>query len=161
MFWTFFAFASLCRYFISPVQWKHYSSPLSYLCSHIPDLTIPDRFISLCNNKSILHHLDYLIFPLCFSEQILHQKCISPQGKVLMAVLTGPNTYIYQQFKLCFPVYRIQDRHPVLQWLLSVVLSQCVYWVFSRKSKEFLLQATSTAQGSHSDFKLGIYVSEE
>lgn len=78
----------------SPVWWKHHSSSLSYLCSHIRDLTIPDCFISLCNNKSTLHPLDYLIFPLRFSEQILHQKCISPQGTVLMAVLTGPNTSI-------------------------------------------------------------------
>lgn len=53
---VFFTLGFLCRYFSSPVQWKHYSHPLSYLCSHTQ--TIPDHFISLCCNKSILHHLD-------------------------------------------------------------------------------------------------------
>lgn len=79
---------------VLPLCDENITVPLFLISALIRDLTIPDCFISLCNNKSILHPLDYLIFPLQFSEQILHQKCISPQGTVLMAVLTGPNTSI-------------------------------------------------------------------
>lgn len=57
---------------------------------------IQDCFISLCNNKHILHHLAYLIFLPHFSGQILHQKCINSQGMVSMAVLTGLNSDAYQ-----------------------------------------------------------------
>lgn len=39
----------------SPLQRNCYSHPLSHLCSHIQ--TIPDNFIYLCSNESILHHL--------------------------------------------------------------------------------------------------------
>lgn len=42
-------------HFSSPMQWKCYSTSLSYLCSQIQ--TVSDNFIYLCSNKSILHHL--------------------------------------------------------------------------------------------------------
>lgn len=77
-----------------PLHYEKKPHSLSYLCSHME--AIPDCFISLCNNKHILHHLAYQIFLPHFSAQILHQKCINSQGMFLMAVLTGLNSDVYQ-----------------------------------------------------------------
>lgn len=92
------------------------SSSFLSLLSHADN---PGSFYFSVRQHIYSASLGYLIFLPVFSEQIFHHKCISSQGMVLMEVLTGRSSDVYQQFELCFPVYHIWDRHPLLQWPLE------------------------------------------